>query len=77
MLIVRVIPRSPAAKSGLQAGDIISQVGGNDVATSAQVQEQVDQSEIGADLGVKVIRNGKTRTIQVKPGAFPTASLPE
>ena len=77
VLIVRVIPRSPAAKSGLQAGDIISQVGGNDVATSAQVQEQVDQSEIGADLGVKVIRNGKTRTIQVKPGAFPTASLPE
>ncbi|MEM6611917.1 MAG: HhoA/HhoB/HtrA family serine endopeptidase [Cyanobacteria bacterium P01_C01_bin.72] len=77
VLIVRVIPRSPAAKSGLQAGDVITHVGGNDVTTSSQVQEQVDQSEIGADLAVKVIRNGKAQTIQVKPGAFPTANLPE
>ena len=71
VLVVRVIPRSPAAKSGLQAGDIISEVGGNGVATSSQVQEQVDKSTIGSELEVKVIRNGKPKTLRVKPGAFP------
>ncbi|MEL6500716.1 MAG: HhoA/HhoB/HtrA family serine endopeptidase [Cyanobacteria bacterium J06623_1] len=74
VLVVRVIPRSPAAESGLQPGDVISQVGGNDVATSLQVQEQVDQSQIGADLAVKVMRNGQAKTIMVKPGAFPEKS---
>lgn len=71
VLVVRVIPSSPAAKSGFQAGDVISQVDGNEVKNSLQVQEQVDLSEIGAELEVKVIRNGKAKTLMVKPGAFP------
>ena len=71
VLVVKVIPRSPAAKSGLQPGDVISEVGGQQVATSTQVQEQVDKSKIGSDLEVKVMRNGKAKTIQVKPGVFP------
>ena len=71
VLVVKVIPRSPAAKSGLQPGDVISEVGGKPVATSFQVQEQVDKSKIGSELAVKVIRNGKVKTIQVEPGAFP------
>ena len=71
VVVVRVIPRSPAAKSGFQPGDVISQVGGENVATSLQVQEQVDSSVIGSELEVKVIRNGKSKTIQVKPRAFP------
>ena len=73
VVVVRVIPRSPAAKSGFQAGDVISQVGGENVATSLQVQERVDSSVIGSELEVKVIRNGKSKTIKVKPSAFPQA----
>lgn len=71
VVVVRVIPRSPAARSGFKPGDVISQVGGEDVTTSLQVQEQVDSSVIGSELEVKVIRNSKAKTIQVKPSAFP------
>ncbi|MEL6927455.1 MAG: HhoA/HhoB/HtrA family serine endopeptidase [Cyanobacteria bacterium J06600_6] len=71
VVVVRVIPRSPAAKSGFQAGDVISKVGGKDVATSLQVQEQVDSSVIGSELEVKIIRDGKSKIIKVKPSAFP------
>jgi S1-C subfamily serine protease len=42
-----------------------------DVATSLQVQEQVDASEIGAELKVKIIRKDKIKTLTVKPGDFP------
>ncbi|MEO0012414.1 MAG: hypothetical protein RLZZ535_803 [Cyanobacteriota bacterium] len=71
VLVVKVIPRSPAAKSGFQPGDVISQVGNLGVTTSLQVQEQVDSSEIGTELEVKIIRDGKAKTLKVKPGAFP------
>lgn len=75
ILVVRVIPLSPADKSGFEPGDVITQVGGNSVKTSLQVQEQVDLSEIGAELKVKVIRAGKAKTLTVKPGAFPQDKL--
>ena len=71
VLVVKVIPRSPAAKSGFQPGDVISQVGNLGVTTSLQVQEQVDSSKIGTELEVKIIRDGKAKTLNVKPGAFP------
>ena len=71
VLVVRVIPQSPAAKSGFEPGDLISQVGTRSVTTSLQVQEQVDLSEIGSELEIEVIRNGQTKTLRVRPGAFP------
>jgi S1-C subfamily serine protease len=71
VLVVKVIPRSPAAKSGFQPGDVISQVGDLGVTTSLQVQEQVDSSEIGAELEVKIMRDGQAKTLTVKPGVFP------
>jgi S1-C subfamily serine protease len=71
VLVVKVLPNSPAAKSGLQPGDIIRQVGDRSVTTSVQVQEQVDLSEIGSKLEVEVLRNGTSKTLEVRPSAFP------
>ncbi|MEM7594624.1 MAG: HhoA/HhoB/HtrA family serine endopeptidase [Cyanobacteria bacterium P01_A01_bin.83] len=75
VLIVRVIPSSPAAKSGLQPGDVITQVGDRVVKTSAQVQEQVDLSEIGSQLTIEVIRDSQPITLKVRPGTFPQGKL--
>ena len=71
VLVVRVIPRSPAAQSGLEPGDIIKKVANQPVKTPLQVQEQVDLSQIGSKLEVEVLRNDKLRTIEVVPAAFP------
>jgi S1-C subfamily serine protease len=75
VLVVKVLPNSPAAKSGLQAGDIIRQVGDRSVTTSVQVQEQVDLSEIGSELKVEVLRNGTSKTLEVRPSAFPESEF--
>ena len=75
VLIVKVIPRSPAAKSGLQPGDVITNVGDRAVKTSLQVQEQVDLSEIGSQLKIEVIRDGQPITLKVRPGTFPQGQL--
>lgn len=75
ILVVRVIPNSPAAKAGLKAGDIIQRIGESPVETSNQVQEQVDKSEIGTQLEVAIVRNGKPKSVEVKPSAFPQDQL--
>ena len=75
VLIVRVIPGSPAAKSGLKPGDAIRKVGNTPVKTSLQVQEQVDKSEIGSPLSVEILREGKLKTLKLIPGAFPQSEV--
>jgi S1-C subfamily serine protease len=71
VLIVKVIPNSPAQQAGLQQGDTIVRVEDKAVNSSLQVQEQVEISEIGGALELEIIRNGKTKKIAVKPGVFP------
>lgn len=71
VLIVRVINNSPAEQAGFQAGDVIQTVGGQPVETALDVQQQVDNSEIGEILNVDVLREGKLTTVEVRPGAFP------
>ena len=71
VLIVKVVPNSPAAKAGLKAGDTILKVGDRTVVNSLQVQDRVESSEIGKSLPLEIIRNGKLRVIAVKPGIFP------
>ncbi len=71
VVVVKVIPRSPAAKGGFEPGDMIDKVGGSPVETSVQVQEQVDLSKIGSELEVEVLRDGKLKILKVQPTAFP------
>ncbi len=71
VLIVRVIADSPAERAGLKPGDIIDKVGDRVVADSNQVQEQVENSQIGEALNVEVTRKGKVKIVEVRPGIFP------
>ncbi|NER51635.1 MAG: PDZ domain-containing protein [Symploca sp. SIO1A3] len=71
VLIFRVVKGSPAAQAGFQAGDILEKVGGQPVKNAAEVQQNVEMSKVGSDLEVEVSRQGQTKTIVVKPGAFP------
>jgi S1-C subfamily serine protease len=77
VIIIQVEKDSPAAKAGLQPGDIIQKVGGKSVKSAAQVQQEVEASSVGADLTVEVKRQGKTATLNVRPGAFPSQESPE
>ena len=72
VVIFRVLPNSPAARSGLRAGDVIKRVNGQTVTKADQVQQAVEQASVGGNLQLEVNRNGRPTTISVRPGAFPT-----
>jgi S1-C subfamily serine protease len=74
VLVIRVVPNSPAQQAGFKSGDIIKQVATQPVATAADVQEKVEKSEIGSVLEVEIDRNGESKVLSVKPGAFPSGS---
>ncbi len=72
ILIYSVMQNSPAARAGLRAGDVIKKINGQGVETAEQVQSAVEASAVGGSLQVEVNRNGRSTTIAVRPGAFPT-----
>jgi S1-C subfamily serine protease len=46
-------PRSPAAKAGLQTGDLITSVNGDEVTTPAAVDNALDGAEAGSSVEVE------------------------
>jgi S1-C subfamily serine protease len=75
VLIVDVVPNSPAARSGLRAGDVIQSLNGAAVENADQVQEQVDAANPGDTVELQVDRNGRRQQFRVKPAELP-AELP-
>lgn len=72
VLIVRVLPASPAAEAGLRSGDVIVKINGKEVDEATEVQEAVEASSVGQLLNVEVNRNGQSQAIAIRPATLPT-----
>ena len=71
VVVVEVMPGSPAAKGGLKPCDLIEQVGGKTVKNPSEVQLAVDQGRVGQGLGVSLRRGDQRLTLEVKPAELP------
>ncbi len=74
VLIVRVVPKSPAAIADLRPGDIIKKLNEQSIQKTEQVQQIIENTGIGANLKVQLRRNGKTMNVTVQPGDLPVRS---
>jgi serine protease Do len=72
ILIVRVVPGSPADTAGVRSGDVIQEINNQPVTTTDEVQQIVEKSGIGSTLQLELQRNGRTVQTAVQPGAMPT-----
>ncbi|KAB7627692.1 DegQ family serine endoprotease [Alkalilimnicola sp. S0819] len=70
-LVSQVMEGSPAARAGLQVGDVIVEYDGREISTSAALPPMVGRSAIGESVPVKVIREGKPRSLKVRIGELP------
>ena len=67
VLVVRVVPNSPAAQGGLRQGDVITSVKGTEIETAEQLQKAVEQSQVGQPLSISVRRGEETQELSVSP----------
>lgn len=73
VLILNVANNSPAARAGLRAGDVIQQIDGRKVITADELQQQVEKTSVGGNVGLEVNRNGRNVNINIRPGQFPVS----
>ncbi len=67
-LIGKVLPDQPAAKAGLQDGDIVIEANGKAIKDFGQLRYLVGLLRVGDKVTMKVLRDGKPREVTVTVG---------
>lgn len=67
-LVANVDKNGPAAKAGIERGDIIVKFNGKTVHDEHELPALVGQTPINSSVPVEVLRNGKSMTLSVKIG---------
>jgi len=69
-LVAEVTPDSPAARAGIQHGDVIDQLNGRKVVDSSALQVAVSEEQPGQTVSLGILRNGKPMSLSVKLGEY-------
>jgi serine protease Do len=73
-LVADVTEGGPAAKAGVESGDVILNVNGKAVGTANELTRQVALARAGDILRLEVRRGGRNRIIEVRSGTRPSES---
>jgi predicted metalloprotease with PDZ domain len=65
LLVVRVAPETPAARAGLEAGDVIVSVAGTPVTNQRQLQTTLAAAEQGR-VRMEIVREGRRSELQME-----------
>lgn len=71
-LVASVSPDSPAAKAGLEPGDVIEQVNGQKVGNPRELAADVAGVKPGEEAKLEIVRNGESRSVSVTVAQLPT-----
>lgn len=69
-LVADVAEDSPAARAGIAAGDVILSFNGQALASAGDLPPLVGNANVGDSAALRVLRDGKERTVNVKIGAL-------
>ncbi|MGH8435488.1 MAG: DegQ family serine endoprotease [Pseudomonas sp.] len=70
-LVAQVLEDGPAAKGGLQVGDVILSLNGQPIIMSADLPHLVGGLKAGSKANLEVVREGARKTLQLTVGALP------
>jgi serine protease Do len=71
VLVAQVEPNSPAAKAGVQTGDVILEYNGKATKSPTDLSIAVADSKVGVPAKLKVMRNGTALFLDVSVGEKP------
>ncbi|MEM9244445.1 MAG: PDZ domain-containing protein, partial [Cyanobacteria bacterium P01_F01_bin.153] len=72
VLVVQVVPESPAAEAGLRPGDVIFKAQGKDIKEAIEVQQAVEAAGVGNPMTLEIHRDGENLTVEVVTGTVGT-----
>ena len=70
-LVAQVLENGPAAKGGLQVGDVILALDGQPIQVSADLPHLVGTLKPGTEVVLDVVRNGERKRLELAVGALP------
>jgi Do/DeqQ family serine protease len=74
VLIKHVMPKSPAVRSGLVAGDIILTIGSLRISDTEDYKSALKGAAAGDEIVITFLRKGVEKSARVKSSAFPLAA---
>ncbi|HEX8986950.1 MAG TPA: DegQ family serine endoprotease [Rhodocyclaceae bacterium] len=72
-LVSSVEPGSPAARAGIEPGDVILKFNGNDISRASDLPALVAAAAPGTEVSLETWRKGKTRTLSLATGELKAA----
>jgi serine protease Do len=70
-LVASVTADSPAARAGLEQGDVITAAGGHEIKSVHDLPRVVAATPVGSKLGLTIVRDGKQKTVEATIGEMP------
>lgn len=71
IIVVKIYNNSPALKAGLREGDLVLSFNNQPVRASRDLISMVSAFEIGAEVPLKILRDGKETSLSIKVGQSP------
>lgn len=71
-LVSSVVPESPAARAGVQQGDVILSFDGHDISDNRDLTQRVGATPIGGASRIEVLRNGARRSLTIRLAERPS-----
>lgn len=75
-LVAKIMEGSPVEDADIKVGDVILTFNGQEVTNSAALPPMVGRVRVGEVVKVKIMRDGKTKTVKVKIGQLPDTDQP-
>ncbi len=71
-LVADLTPGGPAARAGLQTGDLVTRIDDHEVTSNGDLTRRVGLVGVGQEIRLQVLRNGQVRQIVIRAGERPS-----
>jgi serine protease Do len=71
VVVLDVLPNSPASRAGLRRDDVITRVDGNAVADPVQLRDAISRAGVGKEVTLAVARGKETRELKARLAEAP------